>query len=123
MAKSIKDLAREKTQLSPLAVGTKLTTDELVGKDIYLTNADIVSYEELKNGETRVVTFCVCTVADSKKKTIGYYQGGKALTDIMSDIVCDDELLKQLQTEGLHVKLSATKTKANLNFTAIEVLD
>lgn len=117
------EMARAKTQLSRLATGKKLTTDELVGKDIRIMDAELVSYEETKNNEQRAVMFAVCAVSDNQKKPMGYYQAGKALTDIMVDVLPDADLMTELRADGLHVRLSNAKTKTGRNFVAVEVLD
>lgn len=123
MANTVKSklaaLVEQKTQLSPLCKGEKLTTEQLAGKPIIITDADIVEYEE----EDKTVKFCVVIVCNEKKQPIGYYQGGTALTDIMTDVVADEELLSDLRTNGLKIMLTPSKTRGGRNFTRISVVD
>ena len=120
--KSLMELVTSKSMLSPLCVGTKMTTEQLAGKNIIVTDADLVSYTEqdLKTGE-KVVEFVVLTVCDDKKKQLGYYQGGKALTDIFADILTDEEYTKEMRSDGVKIRLVPKRTKGGNNFTAVEV--
>lgn len=117
--KTLRDLVQQKTQLSPLCNGEKLTTEQLAGKPIIITDADIVRYEE----DEKTVMFCVVTVCNEKKQPLGYYQGGTALTDIMTDVCADDELLADLRKNGLKIMLTPSKTRGGRNFTRISVVD
>lgn len=122
MKKSLMELVTSKSMLSPLCVGEKMTTEQLAGKNIIVTDADLVSYTEqdLKTGE-KVVEFVVLTVCDGKKKQLGYYQGGKALTDIFADILADEDYTKEMRSDGVKIRLVPKRTKGGNNFTAVEV--
>ena len=115
--------ATEKAMLSPLCVGEKLTTEQLVSKKIIVKNADLVSYTETntKTGEENNVAFVVLAVYDEKGKYIGYYQGGKALTEIFADVLADEDYAKEMRADGVKIKLTPKRTRGGNNFTAAEV--
>lgn len=115
--------ATEKAMLSPLCVGEKLTTEQLVGKKIIVKNADYVSYPETntKTGEVNNVEFVVLSVCDEKGKYIGYYQGGCKLTEMFIDIIKDEEMMSELQADGLNIMLNAKRTRGGNNFTDVEI--
>lgn len=117
MKKSLMELVTSKSMLSPLCVGEKMTTEQLAGKNIIVTDADLVSYTE----QDKVVEFVVLTVCDDKKKQLGYYQGGKALTDIFADILADEDYTKEMRSDGVKIRLVPKRTKGGNNFTAVEV--
>lgn len=121
--KSLMELVTSKSMLSPLCVGTKMTTELLAGKNIIITDADLVSYTEqdARTGEEKVVEFVVLTVCDDKKKPLGYYQGGKALTDIFVDVLGDDDYKSEMRKNGVKIRLVPKRTKGGNNFTAVEV--
>lgn len=120
--KSLMELVTDKAMLSPLCVGAKMTTDQLAGKNIIVTDADIVSYtrQDLKTGEN-LVEFVVLTVCDENKKQLGYYQGGKALTEIFADVLADEEYTKEMRNDGVKIRLVPKRTQSGNNFTAVEV--
>ena len=120
--KSLMELVTSKAMLSPLCVGTKMTTEQLAGKNIIVTDADLVSYTEqdLKTGE-KVVEFVVLTVCDENKKQLGYYQGGKALTEIFTDVLADEDYTKEMRSDGVKIRLVPKRTQNGNNFTAVEV--
>lgn len=120
--KSLMELVTNKAMLSPLCVGTKMTTEQLAGKNIIVTDADIVSYtrQDLKTGEN-VVEFVVLTVCDENKKQLGYYQGGKALTEIFADVLADEDYTKEMRNDGVKIRLVPKRTQGGNNFTAVEV--
>ena len=120
--KSLMELVTSKSMLSPLCVGEKMTTEQLSGKNIIITDADLVSYTEqdLKTGE-KVVEFVVLTVCDENKKHLGYYQGGKALTDIFADVLADEDYTKEMRSDGVKIRLVPKRTKGGNNFTAVEI--
>ena len=122
MKKSLMELVTSKSMLSPLCVGEKMTTEQLSGKNIIVTDADLVSYTEqdLKTG-AKVVEFVVLTVCDENKKLLGYYQGGKALTDIFADVLADEDYTKEMRSDGVKIRLVPKRTKGGNNFTAVEV--
>ena len=115
--KSIMELVTSKAMLSPLCVGKKMTTDQLAGKNIIITNADLVSYTE----QDKVVEFAVLTVCDEKKKPLGYYQGGKALSEIFAEVLADEDYKKEMRSDGVKIRLVPKRTKGGNNFTAVEV--
>lgn len=121
--KSLMELVTSKSMLSPLCVGTKMTTELLAGKNIIVTDADLVSYTEqdTKTGEEKVVEFIVLTVCDENKKPLGYYQGGKALTDIFADVLADEDYKNEMHKDGVKIRLVPKRTKGGNNFTAVEV--
>ena len=121
--KSLMELVTSKSMLSPLCVGTKMTTELLAGKNIIVTDADLVSYTEqdARTGEEKVVEFVVLTVCDEKKKPIGYYQGGKALTDIFTDVLADEDYKNDMHKDGVKIRLVPKRTKGGNNFTAVEI--
>ena len=121
--KSLMELVTSKAMLSPLCVGTKMTTEQLAGKNIIVTDADLVSYTEqdTKTGEEKVVEFVVLTVCDENKKQLGYYQGGKALTEIFADVLADEDYTKEMRSNGVKVRLVPKRTQGGNNFTAVEV--
>ena len=121
--KSLRELVTSKAMLSPLCVGDKLTTEQLAGKNIIVTDADLATYTEkdAKTGEETVVEFVVLTVCDEKKKHIGYYQGGKALTEIFAEVLADEDYAKEMRAGGVKIKLTPKRTKGGNNFTAVEV--
>ena len=121
--KSLMELVTSKSMLSPLCVGTKMTTELLAGKNIIVTDADLVSYmeQDAKTGEEKAVEFVVLTVCDDKKKPLGYYQGGKALTEIFADVLADDDYSKEMRSDGVKIRLTPKRTKGGNNFTAVEV--
>ena len=121
--KSLMELVTSKAMLSPLCVGTKMTTDQLAGKNIIITDADLVSYTEqdTKTGEEKAVEFVVLTVCDDKKNQLGYYQGGKALTEIFADVLADEDYTKEMRSDGVKIRLVPKRTQGGNNFTAVEV--
>ena len=121
--KSLMELVTSKAMLSPLCVGTKMTTEQLAGKNIIITDADLVSYTEqdTKTGEEKAVEFVVLTVCDDKKKQLGYYQGGKALTEIFADVLADEDYAKEMRSDGVKIRLVPKRTQSGNNFTAVEV--
>ena len=121
--KSLMELVTSKAMLSPLCVGTKMTTEQLAGKNIIVTDADLVSYTEqdTKTGEEKVVEFVVLTVCDNGKKPLGYYQGGKALTEIFADVLADEDYTKEMRNDGVKIRLVPKRTQGGNNFTAVEV--
>ena len=120
--KTLMELVASKAMLSPLCVGTKMTTEQLAGKNIIVTDADLVSYTEqdLKTGE-KVVEFVVLTVCDDKKKPLGYYQGGKALTEIFAEVLADEDYTKEMRSDGVKIRLVPKRTQGGNNFTAVEI--
>lgn len=121
--KTLTELVTSKAMLSPLCVGTKMTTEQLAGKNIMVTDADLVSYTEqdTKTGEEKVVEFVVLTVCDDKKQPLGYYQGGKALTEIFADVLEDEDYTKEMRSDGVKIRLVPKRTQGGNNFTAVEV--
>ena len=121
--KSLMELVTSKSMLSPLCVGQKMTTELLAGKNIIVTDADLVSYTEqdAKTGEEKTVEFVVLTVCDDKKKQLGYYQGGKALTEIFAAVLGDEDYAKEMRGDGVKIRLVPKRTKGGNNFTAVEV--
>ena len=121
--KSLMELVTSKAMLSPLCVGTKMTTEQLAGKNIIITDADLVSYTEqdTKTGAEKVVEFVVLTVCDENKKQLGYYQGGKALTEIFADVLADEDYTKEMRNDGVKIRLVPKRTQSGNNFTAVEV--
>ena len=121
--KSLMELVTSKAMLSPLCVGTKMTTEQLAGKNIIITDADLVSYTEqdTKTGEEKAVEFVVLTVCDENKKPLGYYQGGKALTEIFADVLADEDYTKEMRNDGVKIRLVPKRTQGGNNFTAVEV--
>ena len=115
--KSIMELVTSNAMLSPLCVGTKMTTEQLAGKNIIITDADLVSYTE----QGKVVEFVVLTVCDEKKEPLGYDQGGKALRDIFADVLADDDYKNDMHKDGVKIRLVPKRTKGGNNFTAVEV--
>ena len=115
--KTLMELVASKAMLSPLCVGTKMTTEQLAGKNIIVTDADLVSYTE----QDKVVEFVVLTVCDNKKKPLGYYQGGKALTEIFADVLADEDYAKEMRSDGVKIRLVPKRTQGGNNFTAVEV--
>lgn len=120
--KSLMELVTNKAMLSPLCVGTKITTEQIAGKNIIVTDADLVSYtrQDLKTGEN-LVEFVVLTVCDENKKQLGYYQGGKALTEIFADVLADEDYTKEMRSDGVKIRLVPKRTQGGNNFTAVEV--
>lgn len=120
--KALMELVTSKATLSPLCVGTKMTTDQLAGKNIIITDADLVCYtkQDLKTGE-KLVEFVVLTVCDENKKQLGYYQGGKALTEIFADVLADEDYTKEMRSDGVKIRLVPKRTQGGNNFTAVEV--
>lgn len=121
--KTLMELVTSKAMLSPLCVGAKMTTEQLTGKNIIVTDADLVSYTEqnAKTGEEKVIEFVVLTVCDDKKKPLGYYQGGKALTEIFADVLADEDYTKEMRNDGVKIRLVPKRTQSGNNFTAVEV--
>ena len=121
--KSLMELVTSKSMLSPLCLGEKMTTEQLSGKNIIVTDADLVSYtaQDARTGEEKVVEFVVLTVCDENKKPLGYYQGGKALTDIFVDVLSDKDYKNDMHKDGVKIRLVPKRTKSGNNFTAVEV--
>lgn len=121
--KSLMELVTSKAMLSPLCVGTKMTTEQLAGKNIIITDADLVAYTEQdsRTGEEKAVEFVVLTVCDEKKNPLGYYQGGKALTEIFADVLADEDYTKEMRSDGVKIRLVPKRTQGGNNFTAVEV--
>ena len=115
--KTLMELVTSKAMLSPLCVGAKMTTEQLAGKNIIVTDADLVSYTE----QDKVVEFVVLTVCDDKKNQLGYYQGGKALTEIFADVLADEDYTKEMRNDGVKIRLVPKRTQSGNNFTAVEV--
>lgn len=114
---NLKELVTARSKFSALCEGEKLSTDDLAGKKIIITNAEVV--ETTIAGDECV--FAVCTVCDEKKKPIGYYQAGKALTEIISEILADEHYSAEMVKDGLKIILRPSKTKGGNNFTAVDV--
>lgn len=121
--KTLKELVVAKSMLSPLCVGTKMTTEQLAGKNIIITDADLVAYTEQdsRTGEEKAVEFVVLTVCDEKKNPLGYYQGGKALTEIFAGVLADEDYTKEMRNDGVKIRLVPKRTQSGNNFTAVEV--
>ena len=121
--KSLMELVTSKSMLSPLCVGAKMTTELLAGKNIIVTDADLVSYmeQDAKTGEEKAVEFVVLTVCDDKKKPLGYYPGGKALTEIFAAVLTDEDYTEDMRSDGVKIRLVPKRTKGGNNFTAVEV--
>lgn len=121
--KTLKELVVAKSMLSPLCVGTKMTTEQLAGKNIIITDADLVAYTEQdsRTGEEKAVEFVVLTVCDEKKNPLGYYQGGKALTEIFAGVLADEDYTKEMRSDGVKIRLVPKRTQSGNNFTAVEV--
>lgn len=121
--KTLRELVTSKAMLSPLCVGDKLSTEQLAGKNLIVTDADLVTYTEkdAKTGAETVVEFVVLTVCDDKKKPLGYYQGGKALTEIFADVLADEDYSKEMRSDGVKIKLTPKRTKGGNNFTGVEI--
>ena len=119
--KSLMELVTSKSMLSPLCVGQKMTTELLAGKNIIITDADLVSYmeQDAKTGEEKAVEFVVLAVCDDKKKPLGYYQGGKALTEIFAAVLTDEDYTKEMRSDGVKIRLVPKRTKGGNNFTAV----
>lgn len=116
---ALKDLVIGKSKFSPLCVGEKLTTEQLAGKKIIITNADIV--ERVIKGDS--CTFAVCTVCDEKKQPIGYYQAGQGLTEIIEAVFADENYSAEMANDGLKIILKPTKTLGGNNYTTVDVWD
>lgn len=114
---TLKDLVISRSKFSPLCEGEKLSTEQLAGKKIIITNADIV--ETTIKG--RACVFAVCTVCDEKKNPLGYYQAGQGLTEIISDVLADESYAAEMTKDGLKIILNPTKTLGGNNFTAVDV--
>lgn len=83
---------------------------------VTITGADLVSGE---NG-----IYAVATFAENPKQ---YFNGGKALTDIVKEWAdgyedCETMSADLQQSGGVKVKLTKTKTKSGHDFTAVSVV-
>lgn len=108
-AATLAAIAQEAIALSPLAVGVKFESDDLVEADeIVLRDCDIVEYNK-SNGE--IVRFAVWAMDITKgDKTIaGYHQSGAILTK-MADGIINAGALAALREYGLKIAAKWKKT-------------
>ncbi len=100
--------------VSPLAVGVKFTTDDLIDAiSVVFTNFDWVDYvENAGNDDEREVHFSVwsTTIVNDDGNTVeGYYQGGTVLNKLAVAIDTND-LRREMERYGIHVSVSWGKT-------------
>lgn len=100
---------------SPLEVGTKYETEDLLNKTVHFSAVDVVSYFDKEKDEQ--VTYSVWGLTD------GYYRGGTQLNEIHKAICEDEEMLTEFQKFGLTVVLTETKTKAGTRFIKVAICE
>lgn len=99
-------ILREAISVSPLAVGEKFETDELVrAKDVRLKDVDIVEYHSDKDGDVRYAVWSV--TADGVD---GWYASGVVLTNL-ADTIIENDMLDALREYGIKVTLTMDKTR------------
>lgn len=108
-AATLAAIAQEAIALSPLAVGVKFESDDLVEADeIVLRDCDIVEYNK---SDGVIVRFAVWAMDITKgDKTIaGYHQSGAILTK-MADGIINAGALEALREYGLKIAAKWKKT-------------
>ena len=120
----LKGLALDALSASPLMVGKKYDTDELLTCDyVTLNNVDSVDYDDSNGEHTHFAVFTVTPVKNNKPLETGYHCGGMVLTKL-GDAIFDggEEYLESLRVNGLRVKLSQKLTATKNHVTTVEIL-
>lgn len=116
--RTLREVAQEVLTLSPLMTGReKLTTKDLVGKDVTIVAFDFITSEDGKQ-------YPVLNFAEYPEH---FYTGGTLLNKICSAWVDEMGSLEAANTElegimGVQVRISERRTKNGNNLTAVEVL-
>lgn len=112
--------------LSPLAVGTKFDSDDLVKADyVKLKEFDWVEYVENEGTEKeRNVRFALWAidVQNGEKVEQGYYQGGIILNKIATAIGKSEKLLDDFNRFGVIIKCEWGKTSSKNDILLVKVL-
>lgn len=102
-------IAQEAIALSPLAVGAKFESDDLVEADgIVLRDCDIVEYNK-SNGENVRFAVWAMDITKGDKTIAGYHQSGVILTK-MADGIISEGALDALREYGLKIAAKWKKT-------------
>lgn len=108
-AATLAAIAQEAIALSPLAVGVKFESDDLVEADeIVLHDCDIVEYSK-SNGEDVRFAVWAMDVTKGDKTIAGYHQSGAILTK-MADGIIEAGALEALRKYGLRIAAKWKKT-------------
>lgn len=113
-------LAAKVSGQSPLCVGrVKLETEKITSYPaLTMRDFDFISYVEKATGEAVEYPVIIFDEIDD-----GFYCGGMALYDLCKAIAEDDELVKELNTNGIKMKFTKTKTKGGNTYVNFTVLD
>lgn len=123
-------LLQSEIGISPLAVGTKFETDDLVAADgVKLKDFDLVEYTEDEGGKNeKHVRFYVWAVEVSNKDrqggyTVesGYYQGGTVMNKI-AETIRRYNAESDLHNFGIDVKVEWGKTSSGNKIALVTVL-
>lgn len=108
-AATLAAIAQEAIALSPLAVGAKFESDDLVEADnIVLHDCDIVEYSK-SNGENVRFAVWAMDITKGDKTIAGYHQSGAILTK-MADGIIEAGALPALREYGLRIAAKWKKT-------------
>lgn len=108
-AATLAAIAQEAIALSPLAVGAKFESDDLVEADnIVLRDCDIVEYNK-SNGENVRFAVWAMDITKGDKTIAGYHQSGAILTK-MADGIINAGALEALREYGLKIAAKWKKT-------------
>lgn len=108
-AATLTAIAQEAIALSPLAVGAKFESDDLVEADnIVLHDCDIVEYSK-SNGENVRFAVWAMDITKGDKTIAGYHQSGAILTK-MADGIIEAGALPALREYGLRIAAKWKKT-------------
>ena len=108
-AATLAAIAQEAIALSPLAVGAKFESDDLVEADnIILRDCDIVEYNK-SNGENVRFAVWAMDITKGDKTIAGYHQSGAILTK-MADGIISAGALDALREYGLKIAAKWKKT-------------
>ena len=108
-AATLAAIAQEAIALSPLAVGAKFESDDLVEADeIVLHDCDIVEYNK-SNGENVRFAVWAMDITKGDKTIAGYHQSGAILTK-MADGIINAGALPALREYGLKIAAKWKKT-------------
>ena len=120
-AATLAAIAQEAIALSPLAVGVKFESDDLVGADnIVLRDCDIVEYNK-SNGENVRFAVWAMDVTKGDKTIAGYHQSGAILTK-MADGIIGAGALEALRKYGLRIAAGWKKTSGGNDILDIVVV-
>ena len=113
--------------VSPLAVGTKFESDDLVNADyVRLKDFDWISYRENKGSDDeKEVNYSLwsVTVYNDDKIENGYYQAGVVLGNLARSIEEDVQLREFMDTYGICVIVQWSKTNSKNPIITVQILN